>query len=82
MALHQEDKKMVEKLAYTPKGYYPMMLFEFVESGMEAASVDVPLGRTAKQAANSLRSAINHDKEKYANICVVCRDEKVYLLKK
>ena len=62
-------------------GYAADIVQEFIDSGIDAALVDLPEDKTVIQAYNAIQGRIKFTKLN-ADICVTRRGDKIYLLKK
>lgn len=80
MAIKEVSKKEL-RLGKKSYGYSAKIIDEFLESGFEAALVEIPEGKTANQVVQTLNSRLKYMKIN-DKIGTARRGDKVYLIRK
>ena len=70
-----------EEIKSARSGYVTEIMKEFLDSGFDAALVDIPKGKTMVQVYSSLKNHIRHAKLDNV-VCAARRCNKIYLLRK
>lgn len=78
MAIREVKLDEIESARF---GYVTEIMKEFLDSGFDAALVDIPEDKTLLQIYNSLKGHIRHNKLDGV-VCATRRNNKIYLLRK
>lgn len=78
MAIKEVKRDEIERKRVS---YAAEIVKEFIDSGFDAALVDIPEGKTAMQVYRTLKFFINYNNLGDV-VCMTRRGDKIYLLKK